>query len=368
MKIDRITLTHVRIPLVETFKISNGEVREKDGILVSIDAEGVTGVGEASPMAGGFYSEETPEGTWEVLREKIVPAVLTRQPGGIVEANVLLDEIGGNPFARCGVETAFWDLEARWRNVPLHVLLGSSHRAVASGLAVGITPTLADLVATVERYMTEGYLRLKIKIQPGWDVKPLEEMRRVFGDIPLMVDANCAYDRGDIDHLAGLDRFGLMMIEQPLKKKDLEGHAILQRRMTTPLCLDESAENAAMVKQALLQGSCKVINIKVQRVGGLHHAVAIHDLCAAAQVPVWAGTMPELGVGGVQAVHLAMLPGFRFPTDVESSRRWFVDDIVEPLITVENGMIAVPPGAGMGYALNTQVIRKFTVREELLRG
>jgi O-succinylbenzoate synthase len=360
----RFTLTHVRVPLVEPFRISNGSIAEKDGILVTITDDGVAGVGEASPMAGSFYSAETPGGTWDDLRTRLLPAVLAAHARTVAEANAVLGALGGNPFARAGIETAYWDLEARRAGVPMARLLGGEHDRVVSGLAVGITPTIDDLLATIERHMADGYRRVKIKVQPGWDVEPLEAIRRRFGDLPLMVDANCAYTRGDIEHLSALDHFGLMMIEQPLPRHDLEGHAELQRTIVTPVCLDEGAEDLAAVRRAIELKSCRIVNIKIQRVGGLLAARTIHDTCRAAGIAVWAGTMPELGVGALAAVHLATLPGFTYPTDVEASARWFVDDIVEPLITVRDGRIAVPTSPGLGHALNPAVISRYRVREE----
>jgi O-succinylbenzoate synthase len=352
MKVEKIILTHVRVPLVEPFRISNGEVREKDGILVRVFSDGLVGVGEASPMSGSFYSDDTPESTWEYLRDKLVPLIVKQQPSSVNEINALLDLVGGNSFARAGVETAFWDIQAQRDAVPLCEALGGKRDEVESGLAVGIYPSIKELLAAIERYLEEEYARVKIKIQPGWDVEPLREVRKVFGDINLMVDANCAYGENDISHLKKLDEFKLMMIEQPLSKNDLEGHARLQQELTTPICLDESAIDVPTVKRAIQLGSCRIVNIKIQRVGGLKQAVEMHDVCARAGIPVWGGTMPELGIGGAQTVHLATLNNFMFPTDVESSSRWFVDDIVDPFIEVHAGRIAIPSGTGNCFRLN----------------
>src|SRR3990167_10800080 len=223
-----------------------------------------------------------------------------------------------------GVETAFWDLEAQKRGLPLHKLLGGERINVESGLAVGIYPSVGALLAAIERYLVEGYKRVKVKIQPGWDVEPLLAVRGEFGRLKLMADANCAYSRNDVDHLKALDDFEMMMIEQPLPKGDLEGHATLQAMMSTPICLDESATDLRTLRKAIEFGSCRIVNIKIQRVGGLKHAKEMHDLCSQAGIPVWGGTMPELGIGGAQTLHLSTLPNFHFPTDVESSKRWFV--------------------------------------------
>lgn len=367
MNVERITLTHVRIPLVEPFRISNGEVKEKDGIIVRVYADGQVGTGEASPMSGSFYSDDTPESVWTVLTEYLVPAVFAAKAGSVEEVNHVLAGLKSSPFARAGLETAFWDLEAQAAGQPLYGLLGGEKLPLESGLAVGIYPDLRGLIGAIEKHLVEGYVRVKIKIQPGWDVGPLTEVRRRFGDLPLMVDANCAYTIEDIGHLASLDDFGLMMIEQPLPRNDLEGHARLQNALRTPVCLDESAEDVSTVKQAIRLKSCRIVNIKIQRVGGLANAMAVHDCCATAGIPVWAGTMPELGIGGVQTLHLATLPNFRFPTDVESSARWFVDDIVEPLITVSNGRIAIPAGIGNCFALSARAMERYRVAERVFQ-
>ena len=364
MKIDQITLTHVRVPLVEPFKISSGEVAEKDAILVGVFSEGLVGYGESSPMSGTFYSDETPESAWSCLANELVPRVLRSLPGSIGEVNSLLDQTHGNAFAKAGIETAFWDLEAQKSRKPLHAFLGSGRRQVESGLAVGIYPSIRELLLAIEKYLVEGYRRVKIKIQPGWDMKPLSEVRGEFGAISLMVDANCAYGRKDLEHLKGLDDFDLMMVEQPLAKDDLEGHAILQSILRTPVCLDESAKDVPTVRRAIDLKACKIVNIKIQRVGGLQHAKAVHDICAERGIHVWGGTMPELGIGGAQTVHLATLGNFKFPTDVESSMRWFVDDIINPLLEVHDGLITLPEGFGNGYSVNARTVQRYKVREE----
>ncbi len=367
MNIDQIILTHVRIPLTEPFKISNGEITEKDAILVGVHSEGLIGYGESSPMSGSFYSEETPESAWDCLVGELIPRFLQSHPADIVEANTLMSSIPGNAFAKAGIETAFWDLAAQRENVLLNKYLGGKRNRVEAGLAVGIVPSIKDLLKSIEKLLPDGYKRVKIKIQPGWDVKPLTEIRRTFGAIQLMVDANCAYTQADLPYLKTLDDFDLMMIEQPLPKDDLEGHAKLQAMSRTPICLDESAKDLPTVQKAIALKSCRIINIKIQRVGGLLSAQRMHDVCAQAGIPVWGGTMPELGIGGAQTVHLATLDNFRYPTDVEASHRWFVEDIIVPLIEVHDGMIALPDGNGNGYSLNTKVIERYKIREQLFR-
>lgn len=364
MSIDKIALTHIRIPLVEPFRISNGEVTEKDAIIVGVYADGLVGYGESSPMSGSFYSSDTPESTWHDLRKIIVPKILDAEPVSIEEVNAILSDSGGNPFARAGLETAFWDLEGQKQDTPLYRLLGGTTDEVDCGLAVGIYSSIDELLLEIDRHLVEGYKRVKIKIQPRWDVEPLEAVRKRFGSIPLMVDANCAYTSADIGHLLTLDEFELVMIEQPLHKADLDGHARLQREIRTPICLDESAVDTATVDRAITLGSCRIVNIKIQRVGGLHEAVRIHDLCARRKIPVWGGTMPELGIGSAQTVHLSTLANFSYPTDVQSSLRWFVDDCIEPLLTVNHGRIRIASGSGNGYRLDERKLGKYLVRKE----
>jgi O-succinylbenzoate synthase len=364
MNIDRITLTHVRIPLVEPFKISNGEISEKDGIIVGVHSDGLIGYGESSPMSGSFYSKETPESTWECLRHDLVPRILQAKPDSIEGVNAVLDQVSGNSFANAGIETAFWDLFAQRSDEPLHRVLGGNRNTVESGLAVGIYPTISKLLSAIQRHLVDGYKRVKVKIQPGWDIEPLLAIRGEFGNIKLMVDANCAYRHADLEHLQALDDFGLMMIEQPLPEGDLEGHARLQAMMRTPICLDESAKDPRSLKRAIETNSCRIVNIKIQRVGGLRNAKRMHDMCKEADICVWAGTMPELGIGGVQTLHLATLENFGFPTDVESSARWFVDDIVDPLIEVNRGVIEIPQGIGNCYQLDLRKVLKYKIRGE----
>ena len=366
MKTDRITLDHIRVPLVEPFRISNGVIAEKDAILVGVHSEGAAGYGESSPMSGSFYSDDTPESTWDCLTKELIPLLLREKASSIESVNALLNTVPGNMFAKAGLETAFWDLEAQKQSIPLWKYLGGESHSVESGLAVGIYPTIRELLLAIERYLVEGYKRVKIKIQPGWDLKPLTEVRGEFGAIPLMVDANCAYTRQDLVHLKSLDDFELVMVEQPLPKKDLEGHAELQALIQTPVCLDESAEDLPTVRRAIALKSCRIVNIKIQRVGGLHHARQMHDLCAESGIPVWGGTMPELGIGGAQTLHLATLKNFMYPTDVESSKRWFVEDIVEPLIEVHNGMITLLSSPGNGHRVNQSAVKKYLVRHETI--
>jgi len=361
-----IRLHWVQVPLHEPFKISNGEVSVKDAILVELQGvSGNTGWGEASPMGGSFYSAETPDSTWEFLRNKVIPGLLS-QP--LPEAECCyewLSEFPGEPFGKAGVEGAVWDFWGNQASVPLCQMLGGSRRPVPSGAAIGLMPSVDELLNRVDTYLKQGYRRIKIKIMPGHDVELVRAVRERFGDIPLMVDANAAYRPEDAAIFEELDGHGLMMIEQPLGRKALAEHAELQRRLRTPLCLDESAEDLESIDTAIRLGSAKIINIKVQRMGGLSPAKQAHDRAKAAGIPCWMGTMPELGVASAQALHLATLGNFTFPSDVEASARWFKDDIIVPPIEIsKHGFINLPEGPGMGYKVDMEKVDRYRIRFE----
>lgn len=365
MKIERIELSHIRVPLNEPFRISSGAVAEKDAIVVRVWADGVLGYGESSPMAGAFYSDETPETCRKALTEQIIPRVLGEDIADIPDFNRRMRAIPGNHFAKTGVETALWDIEAKRQKMPLYRLLGGTWVRVDSGLAVGLYDTIEETLDRIERYLGDGYRRVKIKIKPGWDVEPVGAVRKTFGDINLFVDANSAYTLKDLGVFKRLDDFGLMMVEQPFRDVDLEGLAALQRQIQTPVCLDESIHDVETARRAIEMGACRIINIKIQRMGGLWHAKALHDLCQEQGIPVWVGTMPELGIGGVQGIALASLEGCTYPTDVEPSRRFFMDDIVQPLIEMDpDGTLAVPEGAGLGYVVDERKIRRYEIWRE----
>jgi O-succinylbenzoate synthase len=366
MQLSGIRLHWVQVPLHEPFKISNGEVSVKDAILVELrGTDGTVGWGEASPMGGSFYSAETPDSTWEFLRSKAIPGLLERPLPEADKCFDWLSEFPGEPFAKAGVEGAVWDSWANQAGVPLYELLGGSRRPVPSGAAIGLMPTIDELLDRVDTFLKQGYRRIKIKIMPGLDVELVRAVRKRFGDIPLMVDANAAYSLEDATIFEELDGYGLIMIEQPLGRKALAEHAELQRRLRTPICIDESAEDLESIATAFRLGSAKIINIKVQRMGGLAAGRRAHDAAQAAGIPCWMGTMPELGVASAQALHLATLGNFTFPTDVEASARWFKDDIIEPLIEISGeGFIQLPEGAGMGYKVNMKKVERYRIRFE----
>ena len=356
-------LHRVRVPFVEPFRISNGVVAEKDAIVIELTtADGVVGWGEASPMSGAFYSSDTPDSSWTVLKDQFVPALLSR---GHVDAGrfyEFLREQSGDQFSRAGLEGAVWDAYANTRRMALCELFGVQPRAVPSGVAIGIFDTTEELLERVQRYVSDGYQRVKIKIQPGWDVEPVAAVRAKFPGVPLMVDANAAYMLDDLHIFRELDRFQLMMIEQPLAAAAIAEAGELQANLKTPLCADESAESLAALDQLIKHRAARIINIKVQRVGGLSEALLMLQTARAAGLKCWVGTMPELGIASAQALQIAMHDGFSFPTDVEASSRWYVDDVIEPAIEIDNsGFINVPR---TGFSVSREKIERYTTAIE----
>ncbi|MEP7365627.1 MAG: o-succinylbenzoate synthase, partial [Acidobacteriota bacterium] len=330
-------------------------------IVVQLDSGGITGVGESSPMAGPFYSNDTPESCWAELKDTLVPALLQQEFSSHAAAVEWINAQPGSNFAKTGIETALWDLEAKRQGKPLYELLGGTNRPVESGLAVGLYDTPAEMLRVIEKHLAEGYKRVKIKIERGRDVELVRAVRDAFGDIPLFVDANGAYDLTDVEVFKTLDEFGLMMFEQPFAGTRLAESAELQRKVRTPICLDESLESVHDLKHAIAMDSFKIANIKIQRVGGFSNALAIYEVCRENGIPVWVGTMPELGVGCAQGIALATLSHCTFPTDVEASLRWFRDDIVTPLLEVTDGHLQPSSAPGLGYEINEAKLEQYKV-------
>ena len=361
-----VVLHRVRVPFVEPFRISNGVVAEKDAILIELATEdGIVGWGEASPMSGSFYSAATPDSSWTALRERLVPALLSKGQVNPAMFYEFLREQPVDQFCKAGIEGALWEAYANTRRRALFELFRIERRPVPSGVAIGIFETVAELIDRVRRYVSEGYQRVKIKIQPGWDVEPVAAVRAQFPRLPLMVDANAAYTIDDVNVFRELDRFDLMMIEQPLASDAMEKAGELQAHLTTPLCADESAESLTALDQLIKHRAARIINIKVQRVGGLSEALLMLKAACAAGLQCWVGTMPELGIASAQALHLAMHHAFLFPTDIEASSRWYVDDIVEPSITIDqSGFIRIPDGPGTGFKVAFEKLERYTTAVE----
>jgi O-succinylbenzoate synthase len=364
--VESVKLHRVRVPLVEPFRISNGEIAEKDAILVEIKSAGeVTGWGEASPMSGSFYSADTPDSAWATLSNVLIPELLGAGPIDVKNFYRRLRAHPGNPFAKAGLEGALWDAYGQATGESLCELLGARAQPVPSGVAIGIYDQVDALLDRVDRYTVEGYRRVKIKIEPGWDIEPVAAVRARFPNMPLMVDANASYTIADAAMFRELDAQGLMMIEQPLARDAHVEAAELQRQLRTPLCADESAESTESLESLIANEAARIINIKVQRVGGLSEALLMLKKARHAGLECWVGTMPELGVASAQGLHFAALGEFSYPTDIEASRRWYVDDVIDPLIEIDaRGYIQLPPGPGTGYRVSREKVEVYTVAVE----
>jgi O-succinylbenzoate synthase len=365
MKLEKIVLREIRMPLVHFFETSFGRTFERRMILVEVVAEGVSGWGEVTCGEKPFYNEEWTDSAWLVLRDFAGPRLMGRGLDSAEDVGPLLSHIRGHRMACGGLEAAVWDLEARLRNEPLWKRIGGGARAeVSCGVSIGIQDSVAQLIEKIRCELAAGYQRIKMKIKPGWDVEVVREVRREFPNIRLMVDANSAYTLADAAHLRKLDQFYLMMIEQPLSHDDIIDHAELQRKLDTPVCLDECIRSARHAEQAIRLGACRIINIKLGRVGGFREAKRVHDVAQDAGIPVWCGGMLESGVGRAHNIALSTLPNFTLPGDVSASRRYWKRDVITPPVEVtERGTIVVRDDPGFGYPLDCAFLREITVRE-----
>ncbi len=363
INIKSITLHRVCVPLIEPFRISNGTIAEKDAILIEVKTDDdVVGWGEASPMSGSFYSNDTPASSWVALSTLLIPEVLRNGPFDVNRFYEQLSTLPGDAFAKAGIEGAVWDASAQTLGLSLCQLLGARTRPIPSGVAIGIYDQVAELLERVELYTAQGYRRVKIKIEPGWDIEPVAAVRSRFPDVPLMVDANAAYTIADAALFRELDAYGLLMIEQPLAREAHAEAGDLQQQLRTPLCADESAESIEALASLIANRAARIINIKVQRVGGLSAARLMFESARAAGLECWVGTMPELGVASAQGLHLAALDGFTYPTDIEASSRWYVDDVIMPGIEIDTrGYIQLPAGPGMGYVVARDKVERYSV-------
>jgi len=366
MKLERITLRQIRMPLVHFFETSFSRTYSRDIILVEAASEGVSGWGEVTAGENPFYNEEWTGSAWPILCDYVAPRVLGRDLQSAEEVAPLTAHIRGHNMARGGLEAAVWDLEARREGVPLWKHIGGgARREIPCGVSIGIQDSVEQLLDKIEHELADGYQRIKMKIKPGWDVDVVRRVRERFPAVKLMADANSAYTLADADHLRKLDDFYLMMIEQPLGHDDIIDHAELQRKLETPICLDESIRTAHHAEQAIKMRACGIINIKLGRVGGFREARLVHDVAQAAGIPVWCGGMLEAGIGRAHNVALATLPNFVLPGDVSASQRYWKRDIIQPAVeTTPRGTIALRDEPGLGYAVDHDYIRSITVREE----
>ncbi len=352
----------VELPLIRPFLTSSSRRTHLRHILVKVHAEGMVGWGESASPVDPYYCPETTETCWHILKDFLVPAVLGAEWRTIDQFVARYKLVKGNNFAKAGLEIAAWDLLSQSGSLPMHRALGGTRDEILSGVSLGIESDTGKLLGLIEQYLEEGYRRIKLKIAPGHDVDVIENVRRRFPDVPLMADANSAYTLDSVDTLRQLDRFNLLMIEQPLAHDDIVDHAVLQTELETPICLDESIHSAEDARKALDLGSAGVINIKVSRLGGLLEAKRVHDLCSARGVPVWCGGMHEFGVGRAANVAISALPGFTIPGDISGSDKYYRQDIVEPAILATGGAISPPDRAGLGYTPRQDLIDDHTIR------
>ena len=367
-QIEQIELRTVRLRLNEPFETSFGRIESRLIFIVGVTGDGLTGWGEVVAAEEPRYSYETVGTARHVIRDYLAPAMLTRPLTDLADLQARFAPFRGHNMAKAGLELAYMDLLARTRGVSLSQLIGGIRPAVAVGVSLGIQPTQDQLFRRVDRYLGLGYQRIKLKIKPGWDVDVVREVRRRYPDVLLSVDANSAYRIEDLAHLQELDELDLLMIEQPLDHDDLLDHARMQAELKTPICLDESITSARRAKQALDLGSCRIINIKIGRVGGYSEALAIHDLCFAKGIPVWCGGMLESGIGRAHNIALASLPGFTLPGDISASSRYFARDVIVPPVTVSaNGFVDVPQGAGLGFDVDQHYLEVNTEHVERIK-
>ncbi len=365
MKIEHIQVRHVRLPLRRPFETSFGRTTHKEFLLVSVSAGGVTGHGECVADSDPYYLPETNQTVLHVLRDFLVPLAFGLEIAHPRELPGAFARVRGHEMAKAALEMAVWELHARREGVPLYRVLGGRGGQIATGVSIGLQPTTAGLLERVVEEVAAGYRRVKIKIKPGHDRDLVAAVRARFPDLPLMVDANSAYTLADAGLFGEMDRYSLTMIEQPLAWDDMVDHAALQRRIRTPVCLDESIHSGEDARRALALGACRVINIKAGRVGGFAGSLAVHDVCRGASVPVWCGGMLESGIGRLANVHLQTLPGFTLPGDTSASARYFEEDLVEPPVVVSpSGTIDVPEGPGIGHKIVWPRVEKATTSRE----
>lgn len=365
MRIERIELREVGLPLVHPFETSFGRETERRVIIVTAFGEGLVGYGESAAGLGPWYSYETVETCWHVQRDFLVPLMVGQDIETPTEVTERFAPVRGHNIAKTGLEEAVWDLFAKKAGEPLARFLGGERERIESGVSVGIQPTVDALLDRIGRFLDQGYCRIKIKIKPGWDIDVVKAVRQTFPDARLMLDANSAYSLDDASSLAALDAFDLMMIEQPLGYYDLLDHARLQAMIETALCLDESIITPEHARWAIELESCRIINIKPARVGGLHQAKRIHDLCQEHGLAVWCGGLLETGIGRAHNVALSTLPNFRLPGDISESARYYEEDLVDPPFTLNpDGTISVPTGPGIGVAVDKDRLDACTIRSQ----
>lgn len=368
MKIESMTLRELKLPLVDFFETSYGRMWDRRILLVTLNCDGLEGWGECVAEDDPFYSEESIDTAWLITLKYLAPALLGRIIDAGKEVPALFSQVRGHRMAKAAIENAVWDAEAKKRGIPLWKLLGGTQREIPCGVSIGIQDSHQQLLDKIDIELNAGYQRIKVKVKPGWDIDVLEKIRARWPEILLSCDANSSYTMADSEHLKGFDRFNLLMIEQPLWHDDIYYHGQLQRQLNTALCLDESIRSARDAATALELGACRILNVKVGRVGGFSEAIAIHNVAQRFGVPVWCGGMHETGLGRSHNIALSTLLDFTLPGDVSASKRYWHEDIIEPRVEVtQGGTIPVGAKPGRGYELRTDLIEQMTVRKQVLR-
>lgn len=368
MKVEAITLREIRMPLVHFFETSFGRTYERRILLVSLHCDGITAWGECVAGEDPYYSEESLETAWYVISNYLGPALLGKEVAGGRDCAPLFARVRAHRMAKSALENAVWVAEAEQKKIPLWKLLGGTRKEIPCGVSIGIQDSVEQLLEKIEGELAAGYQRIKVKIKPGWDVSVIERIRGRWPKIMLSCDANSAYRLEDSEHLKELDAFDLLMIEQPLWSDDIYFHAQLQQQLKTALCLDESIRTARDAKAAIELGACRIVNIKVGRMGGFSEALATHDVCHRAKIPVWCGGMLESGIGRAQNIALSTLSNFQLPGDVSASKRYWKEDIIEPPVEVaRDGTIRISDAPGTGCKVREGLIEGLTVRKQELR-
>ncbi|MDI7743165.1 o-succinylbenzoate synthase [Lysinibacillus fusiformis] len=362
MKIKEVTIRHLKMKLKNPFSTSFGTFVDKEFLLLEVtDERGTIGFGESVAFDAPWYNEETLKTNWHMLEDFLIPLILNKEIQHPDELGELFKGIRKNYMAKSAIEGAIWDIYVQQTNQSLAQALGGKKEKIEVGISLGIQETLEKQIEVVDKAIKDGYKRIKLKIKPGWDVEMLRILREKFPDIPMMADANSAYTLEDVGILKQLDEFNLMMIEQPLASDDIIDHAILQKQIKTPICLDESIHSLEDARKAIELGSCGVINIKIGRVGGISEAKKIHDYCEEKGIPVWCGGMLESGIGRAHNIALTSLANFVMPGDTAGSKHYWEQDIIEPEVIVDDGYITVPQESGTGYKANLDAIEGYTI-------
>src|SRR3954471_13790147 len=353
MRIDGIVVREIRMPLVRPFQTSFGITRNRRILLVEVRSEGLTGWGECTAGERPHFSSESTDTAWQVIVDELGPMLAAAQPDHGGSCPKLFDIVRGHPMAKAALENAIWDIEAQRERVSLSRLIGGVRDRIPCGVSLGIQKSIPDLLDIIDRELAAGYQRIKLKCKPGWDVEVFEMVRNQWPDILLSCDANSAYKLRDADHLSTFDQFDLLMVEQPLWHDDFYYHSMLQKRLATPICLDESIRNRRDALAAIEMESCRIINIKHGRVGGFSEAIAVHNAAQEKGIPVWCGGMLEAGIGRAHNIALSTLENFRLPGDVSASKRYWKRDVIDPWVEVTpQGTILVGDEPGFGYKLD----------------